>query len=143
MVAGVMWLGSAVAVSPTTASAGTPVPGAPNCPMFPADNVWNTPIADLPVNANSTAWLASMDAATTHLHPDFGPSGDPSNPYGMPYTVVSPSQPEVPVTFQYADESDPGPYPFSASTPIEGGQGSSGDRHAIMVNPATCTLYEL
>ena len=84
-----------------------------------------------------------MDASTTNLHPDFGPSGDPSNPYGMPYTVVSPSQPEVPITFQYADESDPGPYPFSASTPIEGGQQSTGDRHAIMVNPATCTLYEL
>ena len=111
--------------------------------MFPADNVWNTPVANLPVNPQSAAWLASMDASTTNLHPDFGPSGDPSTPYGIPYTVVSPSQPEVPITFQYADESDPGPYPFSASTPIEGGQQSTGDRHAIMVNPATCTLYEL
>ena len=50
MAAGVMWLGLAVGVSPSPASAGTPVPGAPNCPMFPADNVWNTPIAGLPVN---------------------------------------------------------------------------------------------
>ena len=141
--AGAMWLGLTVGLAPTTASAGTPVPGAPNCPMFPADNVWNTPIAGLPVDPHSAAWLASMDAGTTNLHPDFGPSGDPSNPYGMPYTVVSPSQPQVPITFQYADESDPGPYPFSASTPIEGGQGSTGDRHAIMVNPSTCTLYEL
>ena len=56
---------------------------------------------------------------------------------------MSPSQPLVPITFQYADQSDPGPYPFSATTPIEGGQDSTGDRHAIMVNPATCTLYEL
>jgi hypothetical protein len=141
--AGVMWLGLTVGISPTTASAGTPVPGAPNCPMFPADNVWNTPVADLPVNPNSAAWMSSMDASTTNLHPDFGPSGDPSNPYGMPYTVVSPSQPEVPIAFQYAGESDPGPYPFNASTPIEGGQQSTGDRHAIMVNPTTCTLYEL
>jgi hypothetical protein len=141
--AGVMWLGLTVAVSPTIASAGTPLPGAPNCPMFPADNVWNTPVANLPVNPQSGAWLASMDAGTTNLHPDFGPSNDPSTPYGIPYTVVSPSQPQVPITFQYADESDPGPYPFSATTPIEGGQSSTGDRHAIMVNPATCTLYEL
>src|SRR5580692_2673268 len=141
--AAVMWLGLTVAVSPTTASAGTPVPGAPSCPMFPADNVWNTPIANLPVNPQSAAWMASMDASTTNLHPDFGPSGDPSTPYGIPYTVVSPAQPGVPITFQYADQSDPGPYPFSATTPIEGGQGSTGDRHAIMVNPATCTLYEL
>jgi hypothetical protein len=141
--AGVMWLGLTVAVSPTTASAGTPLPGAPNCPMFPADNVWNTPVANLPVNPQSAAWLASMDASTTNLHPDFGPSVDPSTPYGIPYSVVSPSQTDVPITFQYADESDPGPYPFSANTPIEGGQQSTGDRHAIMVNPATCTLYEL
>ena len=49
----------------------------------------------------------------------------------------------VNISFQYGDESDPGPYPFSASTPIEGGSGSTGDRHAIMVNPSTCTLYEL
>ena len=71
-------------------------------------------------------WLASMDASTTDLHPDFGPSGDPSNPYGIPYTVVSPSQPLVPITFQYADQSDPGPYPFGADTPIEGGRAVHG-----------------
>jgi hypothetical protein len=141
--AGVLWLSLIVAVSPATASAGTPVPGAPNCPVFPADNVWNTPIANLPVNPQSAAWLASMDAGTTNLHPDFGPSDDPATPYGIPYTVVSPSQPEVPITFHYADQSDPGPYPCSATTPIEGGPDSTGDRHAIMVNPSTCTLYEL
>ncbi len=45
MAVGVMWLSMVVGVSSATASAGTPVPGAPNCPMFPADNVWNTPIA--------------------------------------------------------------------------------------------------
>ncbi len=111
LAAAVMWLGLTVGVGPTVASAGTPVPAAPNCPMFPADNVWNTPVAGLPVNPQSAAWLASMDAGTTNLHPDFGPSGDPSTPYGMPYTVVSPSQTEVPITFQYADESDPGPVP--------------------------------
>ncbi len=84
-----------------------------------------------------------MDSATTNLHPDFGPSGDPTNPYGMPYTVVSPSHPLTNVSFQYSGESDPGPYPFGADTPIEGGAQSTGDRHALMVNPSTCTLYEL
>ena len=128
---------------PQAASAGTPLPGAPNCPMFPADNVWNTNISSLPVDPHSAAWMASMDSATTNLHPDFGPSDDPSTPYGIPYTVVSPTTPQVPITFQYASESDPGPYPFNASTPIEGGAQSTGDRHALMVNPSTCTLYEL
>ena len=124
-------------------SAGAPLPGAPNCPMFPADNVWNTPIANLPVDPHSAAWLSSMAASSTNLHPDFGPSGDPSNPYGMPYTVVPSGHPFVNMSFQYASESDPGPYPFGPDTPIEGGQNATGDRHALMVDPTTCTLYEL
>ena len=131
-----LWLGLTVGGGPGVASAGTPVPGAPNCPIFPADNVWNTPIANLPVDPHSAQWLASMDASTTDLQLVSGPT------YGMPYTVASPSQPLVPITFPYAG-SDPGPYPFSADTPIEGGQDATGDRHAIMVNPATCTDYEL
>ncbi|HXW34481.1 MAG TPA: hypothetical protein VEJ87_07870 [Acidimicrobiales bacterium] len=117
---------------------GTILPGT-ECPAFPADNVWNTPITGLPVDANSATWLDSMDASTTYLHPDYGPSGNASKPYGIPWQIVSPSQPLVRVKFKYASQSDPGPYPLSASTPIENGS----DRHAIMVNPATCTLYEL
>ncbi len=125
------------------AAAGTPLPGAAGCPMFPSDNVWNTDVSGLPVDSHSAAWLASMNSASSHLHPDFGPSGDPNNPYGMPYTVVSPSHPLVTPTFLYGSESDPGPYPFGTDTPIEGGSQSTGDRHALMVDPATCTLYEL
>ncbi len=143
LLAGMASGGLALLVAPGTAAAGSPLPGAPNCPMFPADNVWNTDISALPVDPHSSAWLASMDSSTTNLHPDFGPSGDPTNPYGMPYTVVAPSHPLTSVAFQYASESDPGPYPFGADTPIEGGAQSTGDRHALMVNPSTCTLYEL
>ncbi len=132
--------------SPLSPAASSPrdttLPGT-DCPMFPSDNAWNTNISGLPVDPNSATWLASMDSSSTFLHPDFGPSGDPSTPYGIPYQVVSPTQPLVGISFQYGAESDPGPYPFSASTPIEGGSGSTGDRHAIMVNPTTCTLYEL
>ena len=111
--------------------------------MFPADNVWNADISGLPVDPHGAAWMASMDASTTNLHPDFGPSGDPSNPYGIPFTVVPAGHPFVSVAFEYADESDPGPYPFGPDTPIEGGSSSTGDRHAIMVDPSTCNLYEL
>jgi hypothetical protein len=136
-------VGQGVALTVPSAYAGTPVPGAPDCPIFPADNVWNTDISTLPVDPHGAAWMASMDSASTDLHPDFGPSGDPSTPYGIPYTVVPPTHPLVPISFQYASESDAGPYPFGPDTPIEGGAQSTGDRHAIMVNPATCTLYEL
>ena len=120
------------------AQGGTGFPGT-TCPAFPADNVWNTPIAGLPVDANSTTWLASMAASTTSLHPDYGPSGNKKHPYGIPWQIVSPSQLLVHIRFLYADQSDPGPYPLSKRTPIEHGS----DRHALMVNPATCTLYEL
>jgi hypothetical protein len=125
-----------------SAVTGTTVEGAPNCPMFPADNVWNTNISELPEDSDSAAWMQSMDSSSTYLHPDFGP--DPGGyPYGIPFTVVTNAHPMVQLTFEYAGESDPGGYPFGPDTPIEGGAGAGGDRHAIMVDSSTCTLYEL
>ena len=66
-----------VGLAPITAvgpaAAGTSVPGAPNCPMFPSDDVRNADISGLPVDAHSAAWLAGIGSPTTHLHPDFGP----------------------------------------------------------------------
>jgi hypothetical protein len=128
--------------SPTGAADGTTVPGAPTCPMFPANNIWNTDISKLPVAVHSAAWLRSMDSGSTYLHPDFGPNPG-GYPYGIPYIVVTSAHPLVHIKFQYASESNPGPYPFGADTPIEGGKNAGGDRHAIMVNSTTCTLYEL
>jgi hypothetical protein len=66
------------------------VPGTA-CNVFPADNVWNMDISNLPVNANSDAWLTSMHASTTNLHPDFGPPKD----YGIPFDVVGNAHPTV------------------------------------------------
>jgi hypothetical protein len=123
-------------------SAAQTLPGT-HCPVFPADNVWNTPITGLPVDSHSRAWLAHMAAGSTYLHPDYGPGGGPRTPYGIPWQITSAHPKFVRVQFRYGSESDPGPYPFSANTPIEGGQTAGGDRHAIMVDPATCVLYEL
>jgi hypothetical protein len=127
----------ALVAFPAGAGAVSP-PGASGCPVFPADNVWHSDISKVPVHPRSAAWMASMDSSTTRLHPDFGDSGEPM-PYGIPYTVVGSSHPDVGVDFTYADESDDGPYPFGEDTPIEGGS----DRHAIMIDRDTCTLYEL
>src|SRR5215472_16798451 len=121
---------------------GTTVPGAQNCPMFPASNIWNTDISKLPVSPHSAAWMRSMDSASTFLHPDFGPTPG-GFPYGIPYNIITSAHRLVPVKFRYASESDKGPYPFGASTLIEGRKNAGGDRHAIMVNKSTCTLYEL
>jgi hypothetical protein len=123
---------------PAAATGGNPVLPGTDCPAFPADSVWNTPITELPVSADSATWLASMSSSTTFLHPDYGPSRSVRKPYGIPWQVVAPGQPLVPIKFTYASESDPGTYPLSGSTPIESGS----DRHAIMVNGQTCTLYE-
>jgi hypothetical protein len=124
-------------VAPDDSTSGTILPGT-SCPAFPADNVWNTPITGLPVNADSATWLASMDAVSTDLHPDYGPSNNKKKPYGIPWEIVPAGTTFVPIKFTYASESDPGPYPLSKTTPIENGS----DRHAIMVDPSDCYLYE-
>jgi len=123
---------------------GTILPGT-HCPVLPADSVWNTEIVSLPVSRSSAEWVAAIDHGdpSVHLHPDFGPGGGPGSPYGIPFTIVEPGQPFVHVSFTYASESDRGPYPFGPSTPIEGGASSTGDRHALMVDPRRCVLYEL
>jgi hypothetical protein len=127
--------------APQKAAAGRRIPGT-RCPAFPADSVWNTPITGLPVNSHSRHWLASMSSGSTDLHPDYGPGGG-SSPYGIPFEVTSARPKFVKVRFGYASQSNAGPYPFSASTPIEGGKHATGDRHALMVDPANCKLYEL
>src|SRR5207245_563834 len=122
--------GTAVAATHLTgAGGGTARPAAmlANCPVFPANNVWNTDVSKLPADPHSAAWLRSMHSASTYLHPDFGPSG--GYPYGIPYTVVTSSHATVSVRFQYASESDRRPYPFGSDTRIEGGRNAGGARH--------------
>ncbi|UCC65575.1 MAG: hypothetical protein JSV36_11235, partial [Anaerolineae bacterium] len=111
------------------------------CDFFPADNVWNTPVDSLPVDANSDAYVASI-GSSTDLHPDFGTFWEGS-PIGIPYVEVPGTQPKVPVSFDYDDESDPGPYPIPPNAPIEGGADSDGDRHVLVLDRDNCTLYEL
>jgi len=93
------------------------------------------------VHPNSAAYI-NFIGATKYLHPDFGTFWNGA-PIGFPYAVVPANQPLVPVAFQYADESDPGPYPIPANPPIEGGADSTGDRHILMVSYESCRLYEL
>lgn len=111
------------------------------CPIFPSNNYWHARIDTLPVNALSAQWMSNMHPATD-LHPDFGPSfGEQEVPYGIPISVVH-GAPRVPVTFDYADESDKVRYPLNTNTAIEGGMNADGDRHAIVVDADTCTLFE-
>jgi hypothetical protein len=109
------------------------------CAVFPANNVWNTPVDTLDVAPASDKHISSINPAK-RLHPDFGADLNT----GIPYTVIDNKVAKVKVAFQYADESDPGPYPIPAKPVIEGGPGAtSGDRHLLLVDRSDCVLYEL
>ena len=122
-----------------------PPPKVAGCAVFPADNVWNTPVDTLPVDTNSDAYIGTI-GADRYVHADFGSGEWPPGsgaPIGIPYVDVPGTQPKVTVTFDYDDESDPGPYPIPADAPIEGGPDSDGDRHILVVERDNCILYEL
>jgi hypothetical protein len=141
--------------TPTPGHASTPTPPPtfltgvePACDVFPADNPWNTDISQAPVDARSADYLATIGTGG-FLHPDFGTVWDGA-PIGIPYVVVGADQPKVPVSFGYASESDPGPYPIPPNVPVEGqpvGQPNTanfgGDRHVLIVDDSACKLYEM
>lgn len=117
-------------------------PSVAGCPVFPDDNVWNTPIDNLPVDSNSASYITTI-GSSKGLHADFGSGLWDGGPIGIPFITVSGSQPKVAVSFEYDDESDPGPYPIPPGAPIEGGPQSGGDRHVLVVDRDNCILYEL
>jgi len=151
-----MRLIAALLLVASAASAQEPIP----IPLFPTDNWWNTDISRAPVDPGSGSYINYI-GASHGMHPDFGgDSGDPENPiYGMPYVIVHASQPLVPVSFYYADESDAGapsrppgyPIPEAAKTQpkmIEGGTPGSDppndrDRHLLLVDVDNKIDYEL
>ena len=148
---GTAWSSPAQAPTASAVTAAAPtVPPGPNsahlpgtrCRAFPADNYWHADVSRLKVNVRSAQWLSHMQVSTRRLHADFGPSyGAQPVPYGIPITIVN-RAPRVKVSFDYAAESNRVLYPLSSATKIEGGAGASGDRHAIVVDAATCTLFE-
>jgi hypothetical protein len=123
------------APQPTTPAAGDAFAGSPRiggCPILPKGNPWNTDVSQAPVDT-SHDYIGAL--AGMVLWPDFGGDGE----YGIPYVSVPLTQPLVPVSFDYADESDPGPYPTPLDAPVEGG----GDRHILTLRQGDCKLFEL
>lgn len=128
--------------------------------IMPVDNPWNEDISRRPLLANSAAMIARIKA-------DLSASRQTLRPfYEMNYVLVPEDQPRVPIRFfNYADESDldggsgeTALYPIPGNMPIEGwpkGTGNltlaqwqedvnntGGDRHAIIVMPATQSIWE-
>jgi hypothetical protein len=119
------------------------------CPVFPPDSAWNTEVGSAPLAPDSSA-LVGAQAAGHNVHLDFG---DTQSEYGIPYALVGPTQPRVPIAFgtdgaDYGDESDHGPFPIPPSAQIEGAPAGQpdpqeGDRHVIVVQRERCVDYEL
>ena len=125
--------GASAAASATLPATPKPTPKPSPCGILPSSNVWNRDISKLPVASNSAAMVAAI-GLTAYLHPDFDAVGD-----GIPYNTVTSSTPTYKVSFKYASESDPGPYPIPSSPKIEGGS----DRHLISIDLSRCKLWEL
>jgi hypothetical protein len=118
------------------------LPGAPRCTVFPANNPWNQKVNRLPVARHSARYIAAI-GLDDPVQAGFGAAYD-GVPNGIPFIVVSGRTRRVRVRFvQDPAQSSPGPYPIPADAPIEGGPSSTGDRHVIVVDRATCKDYEL
>ena len=130
---------------PTTPTSTTPTSGATRpssstlgpCPLFPADNVWHADVRSLSTHPRSDDWRGTI-GTTKGLKADFGSGTWAGGAIGIPFTRVGAGQANVPVSFAYDDESDPGPYPIPADAPVEAGS----DHHVIVVDDSTCRLYE-
>ena len=133
-------LAAAVVVAPGAGA--HRLPKAPACPVLPKGNHFNQRVDRLPVARNSQTLVDSIGRAAG-FHADFGSGTYDGGPIGIPYTVVRGSQKKVPVTFEYADESDGRRYPIPPNAPIEGGRNADGDRHVLIVDRDRCRLYEL
>ena len=134
-------LAGALALGVAAASAGK-VAGVAACPVFPATSPWNQRVDKLPVAPNSDRIVAAI-GADDNVHADFGSGPWDGGPIGIPITVVGKAQAKSRVAFEYASESDKGPYPIPANVAIEGGRNADGDRHALIVDRDSCRLYEL
>jgi hypothetical protein len=111
-----------------------------DCSIFPADNIWNRRIDTLQLDANSSKYVSTI-GASRHFHPDVG---NDIKTFGIPYNLMGAGN--VMPEFEYADESDPGPYPVNNKLRIEGGTWASsndGDRHVLVVDTKRKMLYEL
>jgi hypothetical protein len=127
-----------------TGSTAAPSPRLGGCPLFPASNPWNERVDRLPVAADSDTLIRSI-GFDVGVHADFGSGLWDGSRIGIPYVVVhGKTTPKSRVSFEYADESDKGPYPIPRNVPIEGQPAQSdGDRHALIVDRDSCRLYEL
>jgi hypothetical protein len=130
-----------------------PVPaGAPGqrlgvgpCPMFPADNSFNTPITGLPVSPDSNRVIAAIGPDTTLRH-GFSSTVFNGTRRGYPLNLVDPTN-STPTDFMvsaaYLYFSDGADVPMPEAPRFEGWPGREWDKHLLLVDTSTCRTREL
>lgn len=123
--------------SGTDTSGGT-TPSEWNGAVFPADNFWNVRVDALPVHPRSTQWVNAIGAGS-FFHADFGSGTWDGGPIGIPFNTLAGTVEKKGVSFEYADESDAGPYPIPDNPAREWGS----DHHILLISEPEGRLYEL
>lgn len=95
------------------------------CSVFPANNIWNVPVDELPVAADS-ATLVNTIGPARRVHADFGSGLWEDAPIGIPFVTVAGNQTKYHASFEYTGESDAGPYAVPLTAPIEGAARAAG-----------------
>ncbi len=105
------------------------------CQLLPNDHILNTRIDSLPVNSNSSAWIASANYGTLTYYTQ------------TPVNYANGSTPTQNMIFQYTPANNgPFTFPVYPTGKIEGGWLSDPlgiDHHMFVVNPGTCAVQEI
>ena len=114
--------------------------------IFPKSNAWNEDISKNPVLPDSDKLVAHI-GADKHMFLGFD----------FCFIIVPPDQPKLDMKVNYTAESDKGPYPVAANTPVEGWpifwqkngptleqvqREGDGDRHGIVIDAVHGIDYE-
>src|SRR5579872_465650 len=108
--AAALCLSAILATSPIQAQTVHSIGG---CQILPANNIWNTPVDNLPVAPCSATYVNST-GASSGLFPDFW-----SNQSGVPINVVGANQPRVALNISDIGEADPGPFPIPPNAQVQ------------------------
>ena len=113
-------------------------------PSSPPSSVWNAPVDKLPVARRLGSADRARSASAARARRLRLGLWDGSR-IGIPYVVVhGKTTPKSQVAFDYADESDKGPYPIPPACRSRARRSlDEGDRHALIVDRDACRLYEL
>ena len=122
----------------TTYTSGRSTSSQRNGTVFPVNNFWNVRVDALPVHPKSQQWVNAI-GADSFFHADFGSGTWDGGPIGIPFNTVAGGTAKKTVSFEYADESDTGPYPIPDNAAREWGS----DHHILLVSESEGRLYEL